>query len=170
MPAKPSLKDRLGLNRPPPADGEPDPTTVPNKGIKRRLYAKTVEVPPSGGAPMAHASPSSSSMANIPIASITKRIAQKSMPASATHSAACASASPLLSLLKQEWAAGKIPSWKIAAYAEAVAKGGITSLAGLASIGSKEKWKSNSQRDLMRCWGKPAGAPPFLLGRNPCEG
>ena len=138
MPAKPSLKDRLGLNRPPPEDGEPDRTTAPIRGIKRRLNASTVEVPPLGEAPMAQASSSSSSMANRPYGSITRRIAQMSTPASATgSSAACASALPLLSLLKQDWAAGKIPSWKVAAYAEAVAKGGITSLAGLASVGSK---------------------------------
>ena len=120
---------------------------------------------------MAQASSPSSPMANRPYGSITRRIAQMSTPASATRSsAACASALPLLSLLKQDWAAGKIPSWKGAAYADAVAKGGVTSLAGLASVGSKGKWESNVQRDLIRCWGKPAGAPPFLLDSNPCEG
>lgn len=170
MPAKPSLKDRLGLNRPPPEDGEPDRTTAPIRGIKRRLNASTVEVPPLGEAPMAQASSSSSSMANRPYGSITRRIAQMSTPASTTgSSAACASALPLLSLLKQDWAAGKIPSWKVAAYAEAVAKGGITSLAGLASVGSKGKWKSNAQRDLMRCWGKPAGAPHFFWAAIPVK-
>ena len=117
MPAKPSLKDRLGLNRPPPEDGEPDRTTAPIRGIKRRLNASIVEVPPLGEAPMAQASSSSSSMANRPYGSITRRIAQMSTPASATrNSAACASALPLLSLLKQDWAADKIPSWKAAAY------------------------------------------------------
>ena len=171
MPAKPSLKDRLGLNRPPPEDGEPDPTPAASRGIKRRLKTSTVEVPPLGEASSASASSSSRAMASRPCTSITQRISQMSAPASATQSsAACASASQLLSLLKQDWAAGKVPSWKVAAYAGAVAQGGITSLAGLASIGSKGKWKSNSQRDLMRCWGKPAGAPHFFWAAIPVKG
>ena len=80
MPAKPSLKDRLGLNRPPPEDGGPDRTTAPIRGIKRRLDASTVEVPPLGEAPVAQASSSSSSMANRLYGSITRRIAQMSTP------------------------------------------------------------------------------------------
>ena len=66
---------------------------------------------------------------------------------------------PLLNLLKAEWAKGALPSWKVQSYASAAGAGGVQSLEDLSRVGAEGKYKNNAQRDLMRAWGRPSGAP-----------
>ena len=70
-------------------------------------------------------------------------------------------------LLKHDWASGKIPSWKIQEYAQAAIDSGATGLEQLQTIGASGKYKNNAQRDLMRAFGRPLGAPSFYKASIP---
>jgi len=170
MPAKPSLKQRLGIAtqsaepEPPPSDGQPGVTPA-KRGVKQRLQVQ-------GAIPEV----SSASGSQGPPTGIQKRLRTASstnapssstgLPTSTMGSSSSSSAQPpsdtsLLQLLKRDWAKGALPSWKIQEYAHAAATGGITNLNSLGGIAAKGKWASNAQRDLMKAWGKPLGAPNF---------
>ena len=77
---------------------------------------------------------------------------------------------PLLNLLKAEWAKGALPPWKVQSYASAAGAGGVQSLEDLSRVGAEGKYKNNAQRDLMRAWGRPSGAPDMYWHPIPIKG
>ena len=143
MPGKPSLKERVGANAPANASAS--------------ASANDSASGSQGGA------------ANEPKpkSSLRKRV-QASTPSSSSTSAP-SSSEPLLKRLKRDWATGAMPSWKVQAYAEAAAEGGLD-LGRLPQLATRGAHPQNAQRDLMRCWGQPAGAPQFYWASIPVMG
>ena len=63
--------------------------------------------------------------------------------------------------LLKRWARGEISATAVQQIASAFHEQGAPGAARLASLGSEGAYGNNCQRDLLRYFGKPAGAPPL---------
>ena len=166
MPPKPTLKDRVGQAT---ANAQGQPQAKPSVptgplGIRQRLGATSSSSTEPPGTKLPQTC--------LPKANIRKRVHEATSheeQGGAASSTDSPSSAKLLRLLKKEWAVGTLPSWKIQAFAEAAASGGVTDLGKLPDIASGGKFPANAQRDLMRAWGTPNGAPPLVWFPIPAQ-